>query len=83
MMPGVTFNLGTGTGYCLNEVLDMVEKVAQKPIKRVLQPKNPNEPFKLIADSTEAQKTLGWTPTLSDLETIVSTAYHWHKRQNS
>jgi len=78
----MTFNLGTGKGYSLNEVLEMIEKVTQKPIKRILQPKNPNEPFKLIADSTEAQKTLEWTPTLSDLETIVSTAYRWHKRQS-
>ncbi|MBP7074474.1 MAG: UDP-glucose 4-epimerase GalE [Rhabdochlamydiaceae bacterium] len=79
----MTLNLGTGKGYSLNEVLEMVEKVAQKPIKRVLQPKNPNEPFKLIADPTEAQKALDWTPALSDLETIVSTAYNWHKRQGS
>ncbi len=77
----MTFNLGTGTGYSLNDVLEMVEKVAQRPIKRLMQPKNPHEPHQLVADSLQAQEALDWTPLLSDLETIVSTAYRWHERQ--
>lgn len=76
----MTFNLGTGKGYCLKQVLEMVEKVSQKPVKQELQPAHPNEPTHLVADPSLAQTTLGWRPTHSDLATIVSTAYHWHQK---
>lgn len=77
---GRTLNLGTGNGYSLKQVLEMVEKVSQKPVKQERQPAHPNEPTCLVADSSLAQTTLGWKPTHSDLATIVSTAYHWHQK---
>ncbi len=77
----MTFNLGTGNGYSLKQVLEMVEKVSQKLVKQEKQPAHPNEPTCLVADSSLAQTTLGWKPVHSDLATIVSTAYHWHQKR--
>ncbi len=79
---GMTFNLGTGKGYSLLEVLKMVEKVTQKPVKREMQPKVQGEPPSLVADPALAHNLLGWNPQRSDLETIVSTAYQWHKKES-
>jgi UDP-glucose 4-epimerase len=76
----MTFNLGTGKGHSLLEVLKMVEHVCQKRVKRVMQPKVQGEPPVLIADPSLACDLLGWRPLLSDLETIALTAYAWHRR---
>ncbi len=76
----MTFNLGTGKGHSLLEVLQMVEKISQKPVKRKIEPKIQGEPPSLVADPTLAHELLGWKSVFSDLETIVSTAYHWHSK---
>lgn len=76
----MTFNLGSGAGYSLLEVLEMVEKVSQKPVKKVMQPKKLGEPLSLIADSTKARALMGWEPVLSNLETIIASAFSWHER---
>lgn len=76
----MTFNLGTGKGHSLLEVLAMVEKISQKPVKREMQAKNPSEPPTLVADPGLANEFLRWEPMYSDLETIVSTAYKWHSK---
>jgi UDP-glucose 4-epimerase len=78
----MTFNLGTGKGHSLLNVLSAVEKVAGKPVKREMMPKNPAEPQTLVADPAKAMNLLNWKPLHSDLETIVSTAYAWHAKEN-
>lgn len=76
----MTFNLGTGKGYSLLEVLAMVEKISCKQVHKAKQPAMQGEPPRLVADSTLAQTLLHWKPVLSELETIVSTAYRWHNK---
>ncbi|MGH2639920.1 MAG: NAD-dependent epimerase/dehydratase family protein, partial [Rhabdochlamydiaceae bacterium] len=77
----MTFNLGTGQGHSLLDVLKMVEKVSQKPVKRNMQSTYQGEPPTLVADPTLVHDLLGWKPILSDLTTIVSTAYRWHLKE--
>jgi UDP-arabinose 4-epimerase len=79
----MTLNLGTGQGYTLLDVLKMVEHVSQKSVKKIMQPKHSGEPPSLVADPTLAHSLLGWKPVLSDLATIVSTAYRWHEKQET
>jgi UDP-arabinose 4-epimerase len=79
----MTFNLGTGYGHSLNQVISMVEKVSQKPVKQELFAKKQGEPSVLVASAEKAQKLLKWTPLYSDLETIVSSAYSWHQKRGS
>ncbi|MCG2691911.1 UDP-glucose 4-epimerase GalE [Microgenomates group bacterium] len=75
------FNVGTGKGYSNLEVIRMVEKVSGKKLKVKLAPRRPGDANELVADPTKIQKDLGWQPQYSDLETIVRTAWNWHKDQ--
>ncbi len=73
------FNIGTGNGYSVKEVVDMVKKVAGKDFEVPITEGREGDPAKLIADSSKLQKKLNWQPQHSDLETIISSAYQWHK----
>ncbi len=74
------FNLGSGNGYSVKEIVDMVEKVTGKKVKVKMAPRRPGDPAKLVATSAKALKTLGWK-TKHDLESIIQTAWAWEKKQ--
>jgi UDP-glucose-4-epimerase GalE len=71
------FNLGTGEGRSNREVLAVVERVTGRPVPVKPAPRRPGDPPELVADARRARETLGWAPRLSDLDTIVSTAWDW------
>lgn len=75
----MTFNLGTGKGHSLNEVLTLVEKISGGRLSKQILPRNQNEPPILVANPEKAMNFLKWRPIYSDLETIISTAYEWHR----
>jgi len=74
------FNLGTGKGASIREVLQAVERVAGKPVPHSVGPRRAGDPAVLVSDPGKANRELGWTPRSSDLETIVATAWAWHGR---
>jgi UDP-glucose 4-epimerase len=76
--PSGAFNVGTGTGHSVGEILTMLERFAGRSLISVAAPRRPGDPPILIADPRRAQAVLGWQPRLSDLETILSTAWNWH-----
>ncbi len=78
---GFTYNVGTGRGYSNKEVLDMVKKVSGVAIEVVVEPRRFGDPEVLIADPENIQRDLGFTPKHSDLETIVKSAWEWHKNK--
>jgi UDP-glucose 4-epimerase len=73
------FNLGNGNGYSVREVIETVKKVTGKKVATVDSPRRPGDPARLVASSEKAKEELGWIPRYPDLETIVKTAYHWHR----
>jgi UDP-glucose 4-epimerase len=73
------YNLGNGKGFSVREVIDVVRKVTGRPIKAEDAPRRPGDPAILVASSEKIKKELNWEPKLADLETIVSTAWEWHK----
>jgi UDP-glucose 4-epimerase len=77
---GGAFNLGTGDGYTVREVIDLARKVAGRPIPEKLGKRRAGDPAVLVADGRKAKETLGWIPKHSDLETIVSSAWRWHEK---
>jgi len=79
--PSLSVNLGTGRGYSIRDVITAVEAVSGKPIPVIRRPRRPGDPAALIANPQRAQVTLHWTPQMSDLHTIVSTAWDWHAKQ--
>jgi UDP-glucose 4-epimerase len=74
------FNVGTGNGYSVKEVVDMVKQVSGNDFNVPIVERRPGDPDKLVADSTKLQQTLNWKPKHSDLKTIISSAYQWHKK---
>lgn len=73
------YNLGNGTGFSVKEVIDISRKVTGHPIPAEVAPRRSGDPAVLIASSERAIKELGWKPKFDDLETIISTAWNWHK----
>jgi UDP-glucose-4-epimerase GalE len=79
----VAMNLGTGDGYSVREILTAAEKAVGRPIPVVHQPRRPGDPPRLIAAAGRAQQVLGWKPTRSSIENILSTAWAWQEKHAS
>ncbi len=77
---GYFYNVGTGNGYSNKEVLGMIKSVTERKIKIRVCPRRLGDAEILIADPTKIKKELGFSPKYSNLETIVKTAWEWHKR---
>ncbi len=74
-------NLGTGRGVSVREVLDAVARVAGKPVPHRLAPRRAGDPAVLVADAGRARTVLGWTAGHSDIDTIIRTAWAWHRQE--
>jgi UDP-glucose-4-epimerase GalE len=75
------FNLGTGHGCSVRDVVLTTERLSgSKDISRVTS-RRPGDPPYLVADSRKAMTTLDWQPSRSDLDTIVGTAIAWHRAE--
>ncbi|MEQ8663972.1 MAG: UDP-glucose 4-epimerase GalE [Gammaproteobacteria bacterium] len=74
-----TLNCGYGRGFSVREVLDMVARVAAKPLEVIEDPRRPGDPPLLIARADRIGEVLGWRPRYADLETIVRTSLEWEQ----
>ena len=74
---GDVYNLGTGTGSSVRELVDTISDVSGKPFDVAEVERRPGDPDMLVADNTKARELLGWTPTRS-LHDIVESAWRWH-----
>ena len=74
----MVYNLGSGSGYSVFEVISEVEKVVGKKVRYEVGPRRLGDPVQLVASSSKIKKELGWKPKYG-LEEIVETAYKWHK----
>jgi len=72
------YNLGTGEGYSVKQVVDVAREITGKPIRADMAPRRPGDPAKLIAGAEKANKVLGWKPKYPDLRTIIQHAWNWH-----
>lgn len=72
------YNLGTGSPTSNREVIRAVEKIVGQPVKVIEKPRRPGDPPALYADSTKAQRELGWKVKFPTIESIVATAWKWH-----
>jgi UDP-glucose 4-epimerase len=70
------YNLGNGKGYSVNEVVETVRKVTGAPLDVIIGKRRPGDPPELLADSTLAEKALGWKRQFPDLEAMVKDAWN-------
>jgi UDP-glucose 4-epimerase len=73
-------NLGTGCGHSVLEVIQCAKDVTGREIPVQIEAPRAGDPARLIADPTRAKETLGWTPTMSDLRSIIRSAWDWRIR---
>lgn len=73
------YNLGNGKGFSVKEVVEMTRKITGKEIKAEIAERRAGDPAILIASSERAKEELGWKPQYDSLETIIETAWNWHK----
>ncbi|MEM7698336.1 MAG: UDP-glucose 4-epimerase GalE, partial [Verrucomicrobiota bacterium] len=74
------YNLGNGSGFSVQEVVETVRKVTGHPIPAEVVERRAGDPAVLIADSSKIRKELGWEPQYDDITSIVSSAWEWHRR---
>jgi UDP-glucose-4-epimerase GalE len=72
------YNLGTGTGMSVRQVLEAIERVAGRAVPHRTSGRRPGDPARLVAKSQRAHDELGWRPARS-LDEIVGTAWRWHE----
>jgi|GEM_PF-45512 len=76
------FNLGNGSGFSVQEVLDAVKRVTRFQVPSDDAPRRAGDPARLVADATRAKSILGWQPRYVDLDTIVRDAFNWEQRRD-
>jgi UDP-arabinose 4-epimerase len=74
------FSLGTGSGVSVREILDAIERVTGKPVPHSFGPRRAGDPPVLVSDASRAGSELDWTPAMSDIDTIIATAWAWHQK---
>ena len=73
------FNLGSGQGFSVNEVVDRSRSITNKPVPTIPGPRRPGDCSRLVSGSSRAISELGWRPKRSDLDTMISDAWRWHQ----
>jgi len=77
--PQLICNLGSGDGFSVLEVIEIARTVTGHEIPVVEAPRRSGDPAVLVASSEKVRRVLGWRPQRSDLESIVRSAWEWHK----
>lgn len=72
------YNLGTGGGYSVREVIETCRAVTGKDITAIEKPRRAGDPPRLIAGSDKVKAALGWKPKYGDIRAIVESAWAWH-----
>src|SRR5436305_11284104 len=74
------YNLGTGGGASVRQVIDSCRKVAGRKIEVVEKPRRPGDPPRLIASSEKIKSELEWKPQFQSLDAILESAWKWHQK---
>jgi UDP-glucose 4-epimerase len=78
-LPGGAYNLGNAKGYSVKQVIDTARRVTGKEIPARVVGRRSGDPAVLISSSEKAMKDLGWEPKFPELDTMIGTAWSWHK----
>jgi UDP-glucose 4-epimerase len=73
------FNVGTGVGVSVREIIDAARRVTGHPIPSVDAPRRPGDPPSLYADPKSAMRALSWQPAYMNIERTIETAWAWHR----
>ena len=74
------YNLGSGGGASVHEVIAACRKITGKKVDTVEKPRRPGDPPRLIASSEKIKRELGWQPQFQSLDAIIESAWKWHQK---
>jgi UDP-arabinose 4-epimerase len=74
------FNLGTGKGYSVQQIIDKVSSVLGSKVPQKMAPRRAGDPPVLVADVSKAKNILNWQAAHSDLDTIIGSAIKWQNK---
>jgi UDP-glucose 4-epimerase len=77
--PSSTFNLGSGEGFSVREIIEVARKITGNSIPAEVKERRVGDPAVLIASSEKAKKILNWQPKYNSIEKIITDAWNWHK----
>jgi len=77
------FNLGSGSGYSVRQVVEAVGRAVGRPVRVKTVGRRPGDPPVLIADSRRSERDLGWRPHWTSLDDIVASAWRWHESRSA
>jgi len=78
-LPGGKYNLGNGNGFSVKEVIEIARNVTGRSIPSKIVERRPGDPAILVSSSEKAINELGWKPQFPNLDTIIETAWKWHR----
>jgi UDP-glucose 4-epimerase len=73
------YNVGTGAGHSVREVIDTARRVTGHPLPAVEVARRPGDPPRLVASSDKIRRELGWSPQHPSLEAVIASAWEWHR----
>ena len=73
------YNLGSGNGYSVREVIETARQVTGHPIPVKELPRRPGDSARLVASSEKIRRELGWRPEHDNLRDMIASAWDWHK----
>ena len=76
------YNLGNSNGFSVLDIIKSCERVIRTEIPFTIELPREGDPPSLIADSSQAKKSLGWNTKFSDIDNIIKTAYEWHRKHS-
>src|SRR4051794_13607803 len=77
---GGSFNLGTGSGFSVREILNAIRHETGREVPHTVKPRRAGDPTYLVADPSSARQVLNFVPRLSDLPNVIRTAWEWHQK---
>lgn len=79
----LAINLGSGLGLSVKEIIQAAQKITGQEVPYSIKGRRSGDSAKLIANSSLAKNVLDWTANLSDVDTIISSAWEWHKKSKT
>ncbi len=76
------FNLGNGSGFSVKQIIETARKVTGRKITAIECDRRPGDPPVLVGSGEKAKKVLGWQPQYTDISSILSHAWNWHKQRH-
>jgi UDP-glucose 4-epimerase len=75
------FNLGSNQGFTVLEMIDALKKVSGREVPYIIDGRREGDPAVLVASNEKATTVLGWNPTHSGIEQILSDAWNWENNR--